>query len=306
MAVPATVPGQVGVRSAYARPDVHTSARDAPGHPGGKHRPGHSRPVHRRARRGGGARPVADGARDGDCSAHAACRCRDRSAHRVPTPGRRFRGDPAGTARRFRGPDRTGDGRHDGRYAGRSPRRPPRPDGCAAGRRPDGRRPGVDAHRPPGRRAGVRARPGSRRAGALGARGVAGAGHSRGRSGPRAGGTRTRCADGPRPRRPASPSRPAPLPAPGKLAFPAAQTYSDGSVVTWADPAVEGQPEPAHPAPAFTVTAAKAVDPAVATAEPVPGTGSTDPLSRWLAGGALLAALTALAFSVPRRRPGSA
>ncbi len=73
-----------------------------------------------------------------------------------------------------------------------------------------------------------------------------------------------------------------------------------------ADPAVEGQPEPAHPAPAFTVTAAKAVDPAVATAEPAPGTGSTDPLSRWLAGGALLAALTALAFSVTHRRPGSA
>ena len=60
------------------------------------------------------------------------------------------------------------------------------------------------------------------------------------------------------------------------------------------------------PRPAFTVTAAKAVDPAVATAEPVPGTGSTDPLSRWLAGGALLGALTALAFSVTRRRPGSA
>jgi len=67
---------------------------------------------------------------------------------------------------------------------------------------------------------------------------------------------------------------------PRKLAFPAAQTYSDGSAVTWADPAVEGQPEPAHPAPAFTVTAAKAVHPAVATAEPAPGTGSTDPLSR--------------------------
>ncbi len=112
-------------------------------------------------------------------------------------------------------------------------------------------------------------------------------------------------------RRPASPAScfaisAGPLPAPGKLAFPAGQTYSDGSVVTWADPAVEGQPEPAHPAPAFTVTAAKAVDPAVATAEPVPGTGSTDPLSRWLAGGALLAALTALAFSVTHRRPGSA
>ncbi|HWL44374.1 MAG TPA: YcnI family protein [Ilumatobacter sp.] len=41
----------------------------------------------------------------------------------------------------------------------------------------------------------------------------------------------------------------------GTYAFPATQTYSDGEVVAWADPVVDGEPEPAHPAPTLTVTA---------------------------------------------------
>ena len=46
------------------------------------------------------------------------------------------------------------------------------------------------------------------------------------------------------------------LPAAGTtVTLPAAQTYTDGSVVTWDETTVDGQPEPNHPAPSFTTTA---------------------------------------------------
>lgn len=41
----------------------------------------------------------------------------------------------------------------------------------------------------------------------------------------------------------------------GTFAFPATQSYDDGEVVAWADPVVEGQAEPDHPAPTLTVSA---------------------------------------------------
>ncbi|HYH76105.1 MAG TPA: YcnI family protein [Arthrobacter sp.] len=37
--------------------------------------------------------------------------------------------------------------------------------------------------------------------------------------------------------------------------LPAAQTYTDGTVVKWDEKTVEGQPEPGHPAPSFVTTA---------------------------------------------------
>jgi periplasmic copper chaperone A len=40
------------------------------------------------------------------------------------------------------------------------------------------------------------------------------------------------------------------------LEFKALQTYSDGDVVRWIDTAAAGQPEPEHPAPVLTLTAA--------------------------------------------------
>ena len=53
-----------------------------------------------------------------------------------------------------------------------------------------------------------------------------------------------------------SPCRLAKLPVAGTtLTLPAAQTYTDGTVVSWDQPAVEGQPEPEHPAPSFVTTA---------------------------------------------------
>jgi uncharacterized protein YcnI len=40
------------------------------------------------------------------------------------------------------------------------------------------------------------------------------------------------------------------------LAFPAIQTYDDGTVVRWIDPVKDGEPEPEHPAPRLTLIAA--------------------------------------------------
>ena len=46
------------------------------------------------------------------------------------------------------------------------------------------------------------------------------------------------------------------LPAAGTtVALPAAQTYSDGTVVNWNEPEAAGQAEPEHPVPAFVTTA---------------------------------------------------
>ncbi|HZI45702.1 MAG TPA: YcnI family protein [Ilumatobacter sp.] len=51
-----------------------------------------------------------------------------------------------------------------------------------------------------------------------------------------------------------------PIPDVDQLVFPATQTYSDGEVVAWADPTVEGEDEPAHPAPVLELNAADAAD----------------------------------------------
>jgi uncharacterized protein YcnI len=42
------------------------------------------------------------------------------------------------------------------------------------------------------------------------------------------------------------------------LAFPAVQTYSDGTVANWNEPMAEGAKEPEHPVPSFEVTKAEA------------------------------------------------
>ncbi len=108
-----------------------------------------------------------------------------------------------------------------------------------------------------------------------------------------------------------------PLPAPGELVLPVTQTYSDGKVVSWSQPARAGQPEPEHPAPAFEVTAATGSDDD-AVAAPATGAGATagtrnasdtaaaptDPVARWLGGAALVVALLAAAGVVATRRAG--
>lgn len=109
-----------------------------------------------------------------------------------------------------------------------------------------------------------------------------------------------------------------PLPAPGTLVLPVAQTYSDGTVVDWAEPTRAGAAEPEHPAPQFDVTPAAAGDQAGPDApvdSGIPGTGSStgaaagatrgsDPVARALAAGALAVAVlgvAGLALAVRRR-----
>ncbi len=57
----------------------------------------------------------------------------------------------------------------------------------------------------------------------------------------------------------------------GQLIFKAIQTYSNGDVVRWIDVQQPGQPEPDHPAPILTLTAATA---------PATGTSATSPTTR--------------------------
>ncbi|WP_045876977.1 YcnI family protein [Pseudofrankia sp. DC12] len=62
-----------------------------------------------------------------------------------------------------------------------------------------------------------------------------------------------------------------PLPTDAKsVSFKALQTYSDGSVVRWIDESQAGQPEPEHPAPTVTLTAATGDTASTAGATPAP------------------------------------
>ena len=91
-----------------------------------------------------------------------------------------------------------------------------------------------------------------------------------------------------------------PLPAAGELMFTASQSYTDGSAVSWDEPAVAGA-EPEHPAPVFAVTTAPAETEA-ASAVPE-GSAGGDTFTRLLAGAGLLAGLAALGLIVARRSP---
>lgn len=90
-----------------------------------------------------------------------------------------------------------------------------------------------------------------------------------------------------------------PLPEQETVTFPVVQTYSDGEVVTWDQPTVEGQPEPDKPAPTVTLAAKTADghgghDSDSASTEESTGTasdsdeGSTDNTARWLGGIAIV------------------
>ena len=96
-----------------------------------------------------------------------------------------------------------------------------------------------------------------------------------------------------------------------KIVLPATQTYTDGTVVNWNENAQEGQPEPQHPAPSFTTTAADDATPSAsasaspAAAAPASQTTSDSGASTWGivlgAVGAILGA-AALALVLTGRR----
>jgi hypothetical protein len=92
------------------------------------------------------------------------------------------------------------------------------------------------------------------------------------------------------------------LPEGDSVAFPATQTYSDGTVVRWDQAPTAGGGEPEHPAPVVSLTGAASgvMDDHEMTAQTAPAGGNA---ARWLAGGAItLAAVGVAAPLLARRR----
>jgi uncharacterized protein YcnI len=81
-----------------------------------------------------------------------------------------------------------------------------------------------------------------------------------------------------------------------QIVFAATQTYSDGEVVNWSDPTVEGQDEPEHPAPVLALAGAGDADGST--------DGGSDSVARALgiAGVALGAAGLAMGLSARQAR----
>jgi uncharacterized protein YcnI len=108
-----------------------------------------------------------------------------------------------------------------------------------------------------------------------------------------------------------------PLPADAtELVLPATQTYDDGEVVAWSEPANPDGSEPERPAPTLALTPAAAGDamatatPAATTTDPAPA-AQPDTTARWLGGAGLLLGALGLglgggALLRTRRRPAPA
>ena len=112
------------------------------------------------------------------------------------------------------------------------------------------------------------------------------------------------------------------LPNEPSVAFPATQTYADGTVVKWDQPTPPNGDEPEHPAPVLNLTgsADEAPDhhqpaqapamvassepaaPSEATPAPVAPSAAPDDTARWLAGGALVLAAAAVVVALLGRR----
>nr|WP_246585280.1 YcnI family protein [[Mycobacterium] fortunisiensis] len=99
------------------------------------------------------------------------------------------------------------------------------------------------------------------------------------------------------------------LPDAATVRFPAIQTYSDGTVVRWDQPAEPDGSEPEHPAPelALTGTAPEPGHTEHGTEVPAapavaPSAGTVDNSARWLAGGALIVAAAAVVAALANRR----
>jgi periplasmic copper chaperone A len=105
-----------------------------------------------------------------------------------------------------------------------------------------------------------------------------------------------------------------PFPDVDQLTFNVVQTYSDGSEAAWIEPTVDGQPEPEHPAPVLSLTAAAAgtdahgaatdgaVTEASATQPADDGGSTTATVALVLAVLGLLAGLAGLGLGLAARR----
>jgi uncharacterized protein YcnI len=95
------------------------------------------------------------------------------------------------------------------------------------------------------------------------------------------------------------------------VSMPTVQTYSDGTVVRWDQPARAGQPEPEHPAPTLALPARSRPSTAGSagteqadsrsTADAT-RTGSTDAVARWLGGVGIAVGAAGLTIGLLGRR----
>jgi len=105
-----------------------------------------------------------------------------------------------------------------------------------------------------------------------------------------------------------------PVPDAPTLTFTATQTYSDGKVVVWDEPAPTDGSEAEHPSPQISLAADTTSESASASPTPTvsvtatsPASGdasasTTDATARWLAGAALVVSLASLGVLLARRR----
>ncbi len=92
------------------------------------------------------------------------------------------------------------------------------------------------------------------------------------------------------------------LPNADSVSFPATQTYSDGEVVRWDEPAPAGGAEPEHPAPTLALAATTEPAPAEPAAMDEHRSSESDNTARWLGGAGLAVAVLAAIVAVGRRR----
>jgi Domain of unkown function (DUF1775) len=90
------------------------------------------------------------------------------------------------------------------------------------------------------------------------------------------------------------------LPDSGTASFPAAQTYSDGTVVRWDQPTTSGASEPEHPTPTLTLTAGPSTQNQHDAAPQVHP--AADTMARWLAGAGIAVGVVAVVLAVVVRR----
>ncbi|WP_246078581.1 YcnI family protein [Modestobacter excelsi] len=100
-----------------------------------------------------------------------------------------------------------------------------------------------------------------------------------------------------------------PFPDVDRLTFNVVQTYSDGSEAAWIEPTVDGQPEPEHPAPVLSLSAAAGTDahgaaPTISSASAAADDGgdTTATVALVLAVLGLLAGLAGLGLGLSARR----
>ncbi|KAA8890621.1 YcnI family protein [Nocardia colli] len=90
-----------------------------------------------------------------------------------------------------------------------------------------------------------------------------------------------------------------PLPSQETVSFPAKQTYSDGKVVDWNQPAGADGAEPEHPAPSLTLAKGKAgLDHGSAAPAASSSADDTDNTARWLGGIGLALGLLGVALGL--------